>query len=70
MNNLPELVTHKIWKYYWQNKKQNYLQDIRNKKHKLLYKHQTNVYDNINVFARNFNILSIMSGMGGLTYKN
>ena len=39
MNDLPELVTYKIWKYYWQNKKQNYLQDIKNKKHKLLYKY-------------------------------
>ena len=37
MNNLPELITYKIWKYYWKNKKQNYLQDIKNKKHKLYY---------------------------------
>jgi hypothetical protein len=36
MDDLPYLVTNTIWRYYWEEKKKEYFNDIKNKKHKLL----------------------------------
>jgi hypothetical protein len=66
MYDLPELITNKIWRYYWKNKKINYLEDIKNKKHRLI-KDDDN--DRFQVWADTYNFLRIMNGMNGLTYS-
>jgi hypothetical protein len=68
MHNLTELVIDKIWRYYWEERKQVFLKDIKNKNHKLL----NNVIfsNNLLVFARCFNYLSITHRMSVLTYDN
>jgi hypothetical protein len=38
MHNLTELVIDKIWRYYWVERKQVFLKDIKNKNHKLFFK--------------------------------
>jgi hypothetical protein len=69
MNDFPELVTNTIWRYYWEERKKGFLKDIKNRNHKLLI--NDNFDDNaLLLFARSFNHLRIMSGMGGLSYAN
>ena len=69
MNELPDLVARKIWKY-----KLDYVfKDIKTKNHKLIRKHTCHEEadnHNLQVFALNYNFLRIMSGMGGLSYQN
>jgi hypothetical protein len=45
MDYLPELVTNTIWRYYWENIKKGFLNDIKNRNHKLLI---NNNFDVIN----------------------
>lgn len=82
MNELPELISRKIWKY----KLQQTFKKIKSKQHKLIKKHtrfdildeleikfNNNNINNINIinaYACNYNILRIMSGMGSLAYQN
>jgi len=71
MNELPELVSRRIWKY----KLQQTFTKIKYKQHRLIKKHTSHErldfpYDNIRMFAYNYNILRIMFGMGSLSYAN
>jgi len=69
---IPEDILYIIWKIYYS---EYVLPIIKNKKESQLYLYDINqLYLNdinqIRVYATNYNILRIMSGMSGLRYSN